>query len=342
MAATAQQIFRDLEQGKWAPVYVVAGDEPFQAGEIVHRLRAFFLKDLAETPERALNFELWDGEGLDGQALRTSLETLPGLFDDGGIRFVQCTRFDKASAHALESLEPYFASPSPTTSFLVLCDKLDRRKSWVKEIEKHGVLLEIDEPRDRDWPRWQGYLEKRAGCRLTSEAWERLCETAGRRLAGVWSDLQKLSLYLPDKSPIEESDVRALNAPTAIADVFAFVDDVVENRAAAAMGRYESLLAHGEAEVKLLALLVRQFRILDQCRRCLAAGETDNKALASKVGIAPFFVGKVKAQTARFDADRLDDILARLAEADFRMKTGDGGLFDAFLVGYFSDPGKSA
>lgn len=335
--ATAQQVFKDLEAGRWSPLYVVAGDEPFQASEIVQRLRAFFLKELVETPERALNFELWDGEGLDGPALRTSLETLPGLFDDGGVRFIQCTRFDKAPPPALEALETYFAAPSPTTSFLCLCDKLDRRKHWVKEIEKYGVLIEIDEPRDRDWPRWQGYLEKKAGCRLTGEAWERLCETSGRRLAFVWSDLQKLALYLPDKSPIEESDVRLLNAPSASADVFAFVDDVVERRKASAMGRFEALLQHGEAEVKLLALLVRQFRLLDQCRRLTAAQE-DTKLFAAKLGVPPFFVGKIKAQSARYDAASLDSALSQLAVADFRMKTGDGGLFDTFLVEFF---GKS-
>jgi hypothetical protein len=43
MQVTAQQLFKDLDTGKWKPFCLVVGEEPFQAAEILARLKGFFL-----------------------------------------------------------------------------------------------------------------------------------------------------------------------------------------------------------------------------------------------------------------------------------------------------------
>jgi hypothetical protein len=53
---TAQQVFRELDSGKWRPNYLIVGEEEFQIGDIVDRLKRFFLKDASS---RDFNFESW-------------------------------------------------------------------------------------------------------------------------------------------------------------------------------------------------------------------------------------------------------------------------------------------
>ncbi len=340
MTITAGQVFKDLEAGKWKPFYLVAGEEPFQAAEILTRLKAFFVR--GETSD-AFNHESWDGEHLDGGALHASLDMLPGLFDGPDtMRLVTCTRFDKASASALEALEPYFKNPSPTTCFVMFCAKTDKRKGWYKHVDELGCIIEIDEPNDREWPKWHQFFERKLKKRIDAPAWEMTVDSAGRALSVVWAELLKSATYVGDASAISREDVLALNNPVGTDDVFAFVEDVMSRRAYQAMQRYGNLIRSGESDIKLLSLLVRQFRLVDSTQRLVRKGVTDSKALASQIGTYPFLVSKLKGQAQSHSPKALDETLTRLTECDYQMKTGAGTLFELFLVPYFAGSAKRA
>jgi len=332
---TAQQAFRDLEAGHPKPVYIIAGEEPFQAGEILRRLKKHFLGD---TPDDPFRYEHWEGEGLDGAALRRSLDTLPGLFDAGtGSRLVCCARFDKASAGALEALEPYFRDPAPTTCVVLSCGKIDRRKAWFKLADEKGHVIEVDEPGDREWARWRPYLEARAGKPLSSQAaWEYLVDMGGRSLSGVWSELQKAVTFVGSRPAVALEDLQTLGGVTGAGDVFAFVEAVAQRKTREAARLLEGLLLAGESEIKLVSLLIRQFRLLDLCQRCLAEGVSDSKALAPRLGVHPFVAGKIRAQASLHGPGRVEAALRLLSECDYRLKTSRGSLFQEFLLGYFS------
>lgn len=329
----AQVLFKELDAGKWRPFYLVVGEEPFQAGEIASRVRGFFVK--GETAD-AFNYEAYDGEHLDVGALRASLDTLPGLFDGPDtLRLVSCTRFDKIAPSSLEALDDYFASPNPTTCFLIFATKTDKRKAWYRHIEEKGGVIEVSEPADREWPRWLAFFERKLEKRIEPEAWERAVENGGRLLAVVWAELQKIATYVGDAPVITAHDVLAFQTAMGGGDVFAFVDDVVALRRYPAMRRFHDLVRGGEAEIKLLSLLVRQFRMLLAYAELSAQGVSDPKTVAARIGMPPFLVGKVRSQAQQHGRVALQGTLERLAECDFLMKTGEGSLFEHFLVPYF-------
>jgi DNA polymerase III subunit delta len=331
MAFTAQQLFKELEGGAGKPIYAVVGDEPFQAGEIAVRAKAIFA---GEEGDAALNYEAWDGEGLDGSAFRRSLETLPGLFDGPETRrLILCPRFDRATAGALEPIADYFDNPVPSTCLILFAAKADKRKHWYRAVEAQGAVLEIHEPHERDWPKWLAYFERRCGKRIEPEAWERLVESGGRRLAAVWNEVQKAAAFAGESPRITIEDSAAAFAVGG-ADVFELVEDVACRRAFPAMRRFQELRGEGESEIKLLALLVRQFRLIDGYRSLTARGVTDNKTLASELRIPPFVLAKVKGQS-HFHPEGVAATLELLAECDYRLKSGEGSLFEQFFVRYF-------
>ena len=334
MAVTAQKIFQDLDNNQWSPIYLLVGDEPFQISEVADRIRQRFVKGDASA---ALNYERWDGDGLNGRELRESLETLPGLFSDGEDgKLVVCQNFDKAPAHALEALEDYFENPNPSTCFMIIAPKVDKRKGWYKRAQKSATILEVAQPYDRDWPKWQGYFEKKSGKKIDLEGWQILVESSGRNLAVLWSEIEKAVIYVGKNASINKQDALAIAATSGEADVFEFVDDVVSKHRTKALMKLESLVRNGESEIKLLALIVRQFRILGKCQRLTQQGITDGKALGPALGVHPFFVSKIQGQAKLHSPAKLSDTLCQLAECDFKMKTGQGSLFDAFLAGYLA------
>jgi len=330
---TASQVFRELDDGKWKPFYLVVGEEPFQAAEIQDRVRAFFKASGA----LGESIETFDGESLDGGALLSSLQELPGLFSaEGEAKLIYVPKIDKASSGALETLESYFQDPSPTTCLLMSATKIDRRKAWVKAIDAKGYILEVAEPYDRDWPKWQGYFAKKLGKRIATEAWDLLVESSGRSLSVLWSEAQKAALYIGARNEITKEDMEQLTFFGGDTDVFAFAEEVLCRRAAPSLYKFHRLLQSGENEVKLLSILLRQFRMVDLCTRLNRQGITDSKTLASQLGTHPFFVPQILGQMKHHSPESLDKAFHLLADADYRLKTGGGHLFETFLLPYFN------
>lgn len=334
MSVAVQRVVRELETGKWRPFYLVVGDESFQANLVAQTLKTYFLKDESS---KEFNYESWDGEQLDAKALVRSLETIPGLFDDPDtIRLISCSRFEKLSPSGISEMEDYFKNPSPTTCFLIFCTKVDKRKGWYKRVSQRGLVVDVSEPYDRDWPRWHGYFEKKLGKKVDSDAWGILIESSGRKLSLLWAELQKLDTYVGKKNSISRDDVVASVAVTEGGDVFQFVDDVLCGRSLAAMREFDELLRGGESEIKILSLLVRQFRLVDQCKKLVEQGVVDSRAIGPKIGVHPFFVPKVVTQTKHHSFSSINWSIQKLADCDFRLKVGESGVFEGFLAPYFS------
>ena len=332
MQITAQQVFKELDSNSWRPFYFIVGEEPFQAGEILLRLKTFFIKDESS---REFNLESWEGEHIDAAALAASLDTLPGLFAGDSIRLVICSNFDKIPAYGLELLEGYFKRPSETTCFVALASKLDKRKSWFKSLDAKAAVLEVNEPYDREWPKWHGYLEKKSGKKIDLDAWEMLVVSSNRSLSILWSEIQKAATFAGESPRVTAADVQALGASSGGTDIFALAEDVLSLRPFEAMKKFHELVRSGESEIKILSILVRQFRLVERYLEVSKKGITDSKAMGSEIGVHPFFVSKIAAQAKHHSVKSLHRALGQLAECDYQVKTGDGGVFERFLVPYF-------
>lgn len=328
----AGEVFSELDAGKFRSLYLVVGDEPFQTNEILDRFRSFFSK---RNPNDDFLVESWDGDGIAFDDFRNSLEELPGLFSQGpNTRFIICHRFEKVAPSYQEKLETYFSNPNPDVCLVLCASKADKRKAWVKTLEAHGALLSVEEPKFREWGKWKLYLEKKVGKRLGPGAWERALEEGGQTLSLVAADLSRLATFVGDRPEITEADVKAFSQSGGWTDLFAFIDDVAQRNKVSALVRYHALARAGEADLKLLALLVRQFRIMDKLQQLMAA-KVPESTWASELGVPPFALSKFKTALAKQPHGSAPG-LKLVSETDFLVKTGRGSLFHSFLLPYFS------
>jgi DNA polymerase-3 subunit delta len=331
--ATLSQALRDLEVGKWSQIYCVVGEEPFQASEFSEKVRQHFIKD---TDGGGFNYDVFDAEQTPAADLLASLDTLPGLFDaPDSVRLVVCRRFEKVPATTLELLDAYFKNPAPQTCFLILAEKVDRRKNWIKEVEKHGTVLEVAEPHDRDWPKWRSFFERRCGKAIEPPAWEALVDVSSRTLALVATECEKAALYIGEAPAVRLQDVREVSGTHVADDIFQLSEDVVARRSMAALLKLHRLLLAGESEIKILAILLRHFRQVATCVQLMDSGVRDPKVLAPQIGVPPFFVPKIQDLARGYNARTISTVMARLAACDFRLKTGEGSLWADFLVPHF-------
>ncbi len=330
------QAIRDLESGRGTPVYLVIGEEPFQATEFSEKVRAHFLKN-AES-DGGFNYDVFDAEHVAPADLLASLDTLPSLFDSpSSNRLVVCRRWEKASAVLLERMEAYFQNPAPQTCFLVLAEKVDKRKAWFKAAEKNASILEVNNPYDRDWPKWKPFFEKRCGKSIEPAAWEALVEVANRTLALVATECDKAALYVGEAPGIRLQDVREVSGISVSDDIFQLSEDVVARRSLSALLKLQRLQQAGESEIKILSIFLRHFRQVATCLKLMESGVRDPKVMGPQIGVPPFFVPKIQDLSRGYDAQSLNTVMRRLAACDYRLKTGEGSLWSDFLLPHFQN-----
>ena len=147
-------------------------------------------------------------------------------------------------------------------------------------------------------------------------------------LAVVGADLRlldqeivKLVTYTNAERPVTKSDIDALVPYAQTAIIFDMIDAFGRRNGRTASQTLHSLLDAGEHPMRLLAMVVRQFRLLIQVKELKAQGLTSQQA-AKALKLHPFPTDKLYNQANHFTADQLEKVYRHLLDTDVDIKTG--------------------
>ena len=230
---------------------------------------------------------------------------------------------------AREALSAYLQTPAPGTMLVLVVDKLDRRLKLIKQIEKTGVIVPCEPPREREMPSWIGARAQRLGLRLAPDAIQLLADAVGTDTGLAVRELEKIALVAMDGGlaaggVIRAADVEPLLGPSKSVGAFALEDALLGGRTEQALDALERHLGGRDAAAPL-ALLARLATI---SRRLVVAADAleqreDPEAVRAALGCHPF-VAKKYATAARDGGRRRGERgLAACVAADARLKSGD-------------------
>ncbi len=149
-----------------------------------------------------------------------------------------------------------------------------------------------------------------------------LINLTGSDLWLIAQNLKKLAFYTPQKMIIE-ADVKEMVTGSFAEDIFAFTDALSAKNKVLASRLLEEQSAAGLSDEYLLAMLIRQFKILLQIREALDDKLNPNE-MASQLKLHPFVAKKGALQAKNFTRTALQKHLDRLIRLDFLNKTGQG------------------
>ncbi len=136
----------------------------------------------------------------------------------------------------------------------------------------------------------------------------------------IASEIKKLAFY-SSKPIISESDVKELCAGTVSDDIFALTDALSAKNKAQALKLLEEQYAAGLSEEYLIAMLIRQFKILLQIRTALD-NNMSQAEMTSALKLHPYVLRKGMSQARNFSPINLKNYLDQLIRLDFSNKTG--------------------
>lgn len=203
-----EEIINDLQRKIYRPVYFLMGEEAYFIDEISKYIAHHVLTDV----EKEFNQSIVYGRDLDVATLLSYAKRFPmmsnyqvvivkeaqdlkNLVPDGRVKD------EKGAKHPMEA---YFENPLKST-ILVLCYKyktIDKRKTYAKSIEKHGVLFTSALLYDDKLPAWiENYLVKQ-NYTISPEAAVMLAEYLGADLGKIANELSKLAINVAQGTQI--------------------------------------------------------------------------------------------------------------------------------------------
>ncbi len=324
------------------PVYLLAGEEPYYIQRAEAAVLAAVLPEAATRREFTQVFES-DPSPADLIGL---IETAP-FFTEKNVVLIRGTKMfnEKKSAagseptkekkakkgpqeRAMERLLTLFTA-MPETSCVIFESnaKPDKRRKIYKALEKSGAVLDAEPERAWTIDEWLRGKLSELGRQLDREARAYFLAAVGMMqpisLGFLDQELEKLALYTPEKV-FTRRDLEQVFASVPEVSGFSMLDAVSARDGRKALTILERQLREGVFLPLILAGLARHVRQLWQAKTLMARG-VRGKALGAPLELNPYIAEKLGKAAEAFDEAVLHRVFLKLADADYRLKTGGGG-----------------
>ena len=315
--------------------FILHGDNEF---EISERLAGFKQK-IGDDSLRDLNITMLDGRKTTLSEIQHAADAMPFLADKRlviveGLLTRLASRKTKEGDEAapsgaakdfLNSLIEYVPH-LPDTTRLVFAEYqlLNPRHQLVQLAgqQKGKTVIECKQPPAAELPRWIMDRATKRGGSIEPAAATRLAALIGSDLRRLDSEINKLLTYVNARRSITEKDVLLLVSEAGTSSVFDLVDALGQRDGKRAAHELHHLLDQGENPLGLLAMIVRQYRLLILVKE-LQARRLPPDAMAKELGQHPFVIKKLNEQARNYrDSAQLETIYRRLLEIETEIKTG--------------------
>lgn len=327
---------------KFPPILLMFGEEDFLLEEAYHEL----LVAATNGNSNSFNCDIVDASEISAETLVEMASAFPMMSD---VRVIVVKHFEKLVAGRANSkaeqkspLTKYFTAPSPTTFLILLADAPDlnglsaassnpKQKSAAEKKLKaakfpYNILLKecewVEFPRlyDREIPTWVAKRFKTLKREITPDACELLIAQVGFSLRDLHNEIEKILIYVQDKTRITREDVINLIGANKTYNIFELQKAIGLKDLGKSIEIMQKMLSVDKQEILIITMLARYFTILWKLYEAKKT-TNDNFELGRTVGISPFFVPEYIGALQKYPLPILEHAFIFLCEADLRLKT---------------------
>ena len=189
----------DIRSGRFAPVYLLMGEEPYFIDRLCDLLAAGILNET----EKAFNQTIVYGKDTEGGAVVNLCRQMPMM----GGKMVVIVK-EAQQLKKIEQLANYTQKPQDST-VLVICHKgknVDKRTPLYKSCKEKGVAFESVPPRDYEIGGWLSDFVRSKGLAMDAKASSMLVDHLGADIAKIANELDKLVTSLPEGTKTVTAD----------------------------------------------------------------------------------------------------------------------------------------
>ena len=292
-----------------------------------------------------LNFAYFDMKEVVYKDVELELVSLPFFADEKIVildHFVDITTDKKRflTDDELKSFEEYLDNPSPTTKLLIFAKgKLDSKRRLVKLLKRDAKVFDAVEAKEQELRQYFQKWSQKQGLQFAKNSFENLLIKSGFQFSEIQKNLLFLQSYKAD-SIIEEEDIVNAIPKTLQDNIFDLTQFILTKKMDQARDLVRDLTLQGEDEIKLIAVMLGQFRTFTQVKILSESGQTESQ-IASSLGNFlgrnpnPYQIKFALRDSRGLSLSFLKQAISYLIETDYQIKTGlyeKGFLFEKALL----------
>lgn len=197
---TYPEIIKDLHNKKYAPLYLLHGDESF----FIDQISQYIEKNVLTDGEKAFNQAVLYGKEIEFKQVVDEARQFPMMASHRVIIVKEAQEMK-----TFDKLEQYIENPSPQ-SIVVLCykhKKLDKRKKFYKKADKTAVVFESKQLYDNQLPEWITDYLRQQNYNIDYRASSMVADYLGNDLSKISNELDKLILNIKKNETIKVEDI---------------------------------------------------------------------------------------------------------------------------------------
>ncbi|MCB0378987.1 MAG: DNA polymerase III subunit delta [Bdellovibrionales bacterium] len=298
---------------KKGTVVYISGDEEFFVEEAV----SYIKQQMLDEASRDFNFDLFYGRETEISKVHDVVETLPMMAQT---RLVILRRAHDLRDQDWKVLLPAIEKPVPSTFFVMTGNKLDGRKSIIKQVTSHLASFHFAKPYDNEFPKWVQYICKKFGLTIENDAVQLLMQIVGPNLLEMQNEIQKLGQYIGERNDIRAGDVMTVASRIKLQSVFDLTKAIGQNDRARALMCLAQLLESGQNEVGIMSMIHRHIRLLRQTKMGEQQGFS-GRQLSSFAGVPHFFLNEYSHQARLWSERKIERTYKVLCDTDRALKS---------------------
>ena len=316
------QLISEIRSGVFRSVYLLMGEEPYYPEMVCQAIIDNCLQDF----EKDFNETICYGPDVTADQVVTAARRFP-MMADRQLVVVKEAQLLKG----IEELAIYAAEPLDSTVLVVLLHgaTVDKRKTFYKTVQKHGVVVDSPLMRDYEIPGWISSYYRSRGLQIDPQAAALLGESAGTDLSTIAAETDKLLKNLPEGTVrITSEDIEKNVGISRQFSVFELTKELSARNAPKAL-KIASHLGSGAKfamPMAVSALYTHFSRILRYGALLQKSPNPspDEKARAL-AGVNPYFYREYDTAVRNYPLRKAMVAISLLCEYDYLGKGGDGG-----------------
>jgi DNA polymerase-3 subunit delta len=320
IAQQCKEIIDSVKAGRFAPVYLLMGDEPYYPELVCQAIIDNCLQDF----EKDFNETICYGPDVSASQIVTTARRFPMMAERQLVVVKEAQQMK-----GLEELAVYCAEPLESTVLVLLMHKAsaDKRKSLYKSVQKAGVVVDSPAIRDYEISNWISSYYSSRGLRIEPQAAALLGESAGTELSVIAAETEKLLRNLPEGcTEVRVEDVEKNVGISRQYSIFELTRELSLKNAAKALkiATHIGTAAKFAMPMAVSALYTHFYRLLKYEAALAKDPRMGQQERAAVLGVNPFFLREYDVAVRNYPVPSAMKVIAMLCEFDYLGKGGDG------------------
>lgn len=307
-----RRIDEDIANGQFKNLYLIYGEEDYLKLQYKNKLIAALVNDGDN-----MNFSKYEDNGINTAQIIDQAETMP-FFAEHRVILIENSGFGKKMP---EDLGNYLSTIPEFTVFIFVEPTADKRGKLYKAAKAAGRDIEINMPNEAVLAKWVGAQLNAAGKQMKKDAWSQFLNMTHESMDNMSRELEKLITYVGDRNQITIDDVNAICIAKVETKIFDMLNAISAKDMVKTMDLYQDMLSAKEPPMRILTMIVRQFRQMKVVKELSGFGNNAS-TIAGKVGMPDFAVRRTMQLAGNFSDKEITNLLNDAADFEEQFKTG--------------------